>query len=940
MKNKVLNIVVVGLLLVMLLPFNVVAANFVLQDQGTDAKHKTTKELIDYGDLEINIYDNATGGNLIHTETFIDVINDGYWSVKLGTNPSNPLSLDYSTPYWKDYKINGEDVDFYDNYGNITERDLFYSPFGNINTSWITSGVLDWARLPIIYEANITDLKDYVLDNGDSINGIYDFNSGLLYIDNNSNKVGIGTTAPSEKLEVNGTLYANLINTGMGNTEIYLMNQNLQTTDSPTFKQLTLTQPIGIQPLIITSNTKVNNLNADLLDGYNSSDFQLKLTNPVTGLGTVNSISKWVSAGTIGGSNIYEVSGNVGIGISDPSNKLNVLGDGNFTGVVYSDGSPVITYINEGNLNVNSANYWDGLNTPADINAGDITDDNTYLLAVGDTATGTYNFNSGLLFIDSASNRIGIGTATPSYKLHINGSLYADAINTGQGNTEVYLMNQNLQTTDSPTFTRLTLSQATGTAPLTVSSTTLVNNLNADLLDGQHGSYYLPASTYTAADVLTKIKTVDGSGSGLDADLLDGHDTSYFQTALTNPVTGTGTANYIPKLTGTSTIGNSIIYETGGNVGIGTTNPNFHLTVTDGSIPEPSSVSIISGPTISVQGDGKAYFMGRDVTNDIEFIMGTSSSGVAFAGAMTAHDFALRTNNVDRIIIEENTGNVGIGTTTPSAKLDVNGNFEVNGNKFFVNATSGQVGIGVTPPSGGYAKVYIGGTPANPYLEYAIYAISDEGIYSVGSPAFLAEGDYYGIEAYGNTYAVYAKGNYNAVSGTYGVGVYGEGNPGVYGKSVASAGSGVIGSGPSGGYDFYAAGAGTDYGTSSSIRWKTNITQIQNALDKVLNLEGVYFNWNNTNDTNNAHDMGLIAEEVGEIVPEVVVYENEDNESNWYIDNETGEKKLYASGLDYGALTPLLIEAIKEQQEIINQQNETIELMKEDLCELGIERWC
>ena len=38
----------------------------------------------------------------------------------------------------------------------------------------------------------------------------------------------------------------------------------------------------------------------------------------------------------------------------------------------------------------------------------------------------------------------------------------------------------------------------------------------------------LDFSDYTAADVLTKIKTVDGDGSGLDADLLDGHQSSYF----------------------------------------------------------------------------------------------------------------------------------------------------------------------------------------------------------------------------------------------------------------------------------------------------------------------------------------------------------------------------------------------------------------------------
>jgi len=39
---------------------------------------------------------------------------------------------------------------------------------------------------------------------------------------------------------------------------------------------------------------------------------------------------------------------------------------------------------------------------------------------------------------------------------------------------------------------------------------------------------YVPLSTYTASDVLTKIKTVDGSGSGLDADLLDGRNVSVF----------------------------------------------------------------------------------------------------------------------------------------------------------------------------------------------------------------------------------------------------------------------------------------------------------------------------------------------------------------------------------------------------------------------------
>ena len=49
----------------------------------------------------------------------------------------------------------------------------------------------------------------------------------------------------------------------------------------------------------------------------------------------------------------------------------------------------------------------------------------------------------------------------------------------------------------------------------------------------------LDASSYTAADVLAKIKTVDGSGSGLDADTLDGNDSSAFATAAQGTLAST-----------------------------------------------------------------------------------------------------------------------------------------------------------------------------------------------------------------------------------------------------------------------------------------------------------------------------------------------------------------------------------------------------------------
>jgi hypothetical protein len=76
----------------------------------------------------------------------------------------------------------------------------------------------------------------------------------------------------------------------------------------------------------------------------------------------------------------------------------------------------------------------------------------------------------------------------------------------------------------------------------------------------------------------------------------------------------------------------------------------------------------------------------------------------------------------------------------------------------------------------------------------------------------------------------------------------------------------------------------------------------------VQQLRGVSFEWK----SNGKRDIGLIAEEVGEVVPEVVEYET----------NGT-----HAKSVDYARLVALLIEATKEQQE-------TIENLKAQLIEL------
>jgi hypothetical protein len=62
-----------------------------------------------------------------------------------------------------------------------------------------------------------------------------------------------------------------------------------------------------------------------------------------------------------------------------------------------------------------------------------------------------------------------------------------------------------------------------------------------------------------------------------------------------------------------------------------------------------------------------------------------------------------------------------------------------------------------------------------------------------------------------------------------------------YGVISTSSNTGVYGYGPV--YNFLASGAGgTNYGAESSIRWKNNISEIPNALSKILALRGVYYN--------------------------------------------------------------------------------------------------
>jgi hypothetical protein len=95
--------------------------------------------------------------------------------------------------------------------------------------------------------------------------------------------------------------------------------------------------------------------------------------------------------------------------------------------------------------------------------------------------------------------------------------------------------------------------------------------------------------------------------------------------------------------------------------------------------------------------------------------------------------------------------------------------------------------------------------------------------------------------------------------------------------------------------DIAASGDIVAYYTSDK-RLKDNIQPIENALDKVNELGGYTFDWNEElQKARKGHDIGVIAQEVQSVLPEVVV-----ERDNGYL------------GVDYQKLVPVLIEAIKE----------------------------
>ena len=474
--------------------------------------------------------------------------------------------------------------------------------------------------------------------------------TALMYLNGDNKKVGILTMNPQQELEVNGNVRIDSLDNNIIPTRMVGSNNNGDLTDVN----------LGEGLSFVGDTLKVDLTIIDTAIAASS----ITLIGNVSGSGSTNSpVTTTINNGV--------VTNNMLAGsISDT--KLNTITtSGKISNTAFASQTA--------NTVLAAPNGSSGTPTFRLLTSTDIPNLN-YLPLTGGIVTGNTSFTQRLT-VGSSTNYDVLNVHHTSedgfrmsYKSEPTNYFFQIRPNVGPSNVRYVLSQTNLGTFYDSI---LVLNQGN----------IGINKLNpAYKLDvnGQIGS----TGFVKSGGLITQFLKADGS---VDANtyLTTTSASSIYQTKLTNPITGTGTINYISKFTGASTLGNSLINDNGNYIGINKSTPTVGIDLVN-DISSTSAKLRLQTNFANAQrtlelgsGDGLSWDLPGSTSQSpyIKVIGGDQSVG---GGALN-----LMTNDISRLFIRKD-GNIGIGTTNPSFKLDVSGTLGVTG------ATSLSSTLGVT----------------------------------------------------------------------------------------------------------------------------------------------------------------------------------------------------------------------------------------------------
>ena len=336
--------------------------------------------------------------------------------------------------------------------------------------------------------------------------------------------------------------------------------------------------------------------------------------------------------------------------------------------------------------------------------------------------------------------------------------------------------------------------------------------------------------------------------------------------------------------TGVVNLGSGQFYkDASGNVGIGTTGPSQLLDIV-GTTP---IINIQGGATTNARGLQFKYGAST-ITGSLTNFGGTGETALSGgASGSSGYFLTFKTDGSERMRIAE-TGNVGIGTSSPSQKLQVND----AGNVTFQLTKTGVASFTLTNNGTSGTVLNVESVPmifntANTER----MRITSAGKLLVGATSSLTNNETSQFNSVGAS-AV-------AINATTGVNLLNWYYNGTLVSAVSTNGTTIT------------------YGVGSDYRLKENIKPLTNGLDKVLQLRPSTWDWQES--FGQGSSQGFVAHELQEVIPEAVAGEKD-------AVNEDGSIK--AQQVDTSFLVATLTAAIQEQQVLITQLQADVAALK------------